>query len=99
MSNVKTLAIAIALTFFGASNAFACFLSGEQTSGMNKICYYNCISGTKAITISSLALCPLNISYEIDKKEKEQNFLRQANNVCVSNEERLQTMICNKTAS
>lgn len=38
-----------------------CFKSGEQTSGMNKICYYKCSSGDAAITISSVSLCPLSI--------------------------------------
>ena len=38
-----------------------CFKTGEQVSGMNKICYYNCLGSTAAITISSVALCPLTI--------------------------------------
>ena len=42
--------------------AGTCFYSGEQISGMNKICYYNCISGTVAITVRSTQLCPLNIN-------------------------------------
>ena len=41
--------------------ATTCFKSGEQTSGMNKICYYNCLGSTKAITISATSLCPLSI--------------------------------------
>ena len=41
--------------------AGTCFASGEQTSGMNKICYYDCTSGTVAITIKSYKLCPLSI--------------------------------------
>lgn len=41
--------------------ASTCFNSGEETSGMNKICYYDCLGGTKAITISSVKLCPLSI--------------------------------------
>lgn len=28
-----------------------CFKTGEQTSGMNKICYYNCLGSAAAITI------------------------------------------------
>jgi len=39
-----------------------CFFSHEQTSGMNKICYYDCMSGTAAITVSSISLCPLSIT-------------------------------------
>lgn len=38
-----------------------CFLKGEQTSGMNKICYYDCLGSAAAITVSSVSLCPLNI--------------------------------------
>ena len=41
--------------------AAGCFKSGEERSGMNKICYYRCTSGTKAITISSTSLCPLSM--------------------------------------
>jgi hypothetical protein len=44
-----------------ANSAVTCFKSGEQTSGMNKICYYNCMGSTAAITISSVSLCPLSI--------------------------------------
>jgi hypothetical protein len=38
-----------------------CFKKGEVTSGMNKICYYDCLGSEAAITISSVSLCPLNI--------------------------------------
>ena len=37
------------------------FLKGEETSGMNKICYYNVLGSTHAITIKSYKLCPLTI--------------------------------------
>ena len=42
--------------------AGTCFKSGEQKSGMNKICYYDCVGGTSAITIKSYELCPLTIN-------------------------------------
>jgi hypothetical protein len=38
-----------------------CFKTGEMISGMNKICYYNCLGSTAAITIGSIDLCPLSI--------------------------------------
>lgn len=38
-----------------------CFKSGEEISGMNRICYYNCMGSTAAITISVGKLCPLTI--------------------------------------
>lgn len=41
--------------------ATTCFKTGEQTSGMNKICYYDCLGSAKAITISATSLCPLSI--------------------------------------
>ena len=44
-----------------ANSAVTCFKSGEQTSGMNKICYYNCMGSTAAMTISAVKLCPLSI--------------------------------------
>lgn len=40
-----------------------CFKSGENTSGMNKICFYNCLGSTVAINISSVELCPLTIEH------------------------------------
>lgn len=42
--------------------AVICFFQYEQVSGMNKICFYDCLGSTTAITISSVSLCPLNIN-------------------------------------
>ena len=42
--------------------AVTCFKQYEQVSGMNKICFYNCVGSTVAITISSVSLCPLTIN-------------------------------------
>lgn len=42
--------------------ALMCFKSGEVISGMNKICFYDCLGSTVAITISSVSLCPLTIN-------------------------------------
>jgi len=42
--------------------AVLCFKSGERVSGMNKICYYDCLGSTVAINISSVSLCPLTIN-------------------------------------
>jgi hypothetical protein len=41
--------------------AVMCFKSGEQSSGMNKICYYDCLGSPAAITIGATQLCPLTI--------------------------------------
>jgi hypothetical protein len=38
-----------------------CFLEGERVDGMNKICFYKCVSGAYAITIGAVQLCPLTV--------------------------------------
>lgn len=38
-----------------------CFFTHERSSGMNKICYYDCLGSPAAITVSAVQLCPLNI--------------------------------------
>lgn len=71
----RTLFTAILGVFMFAGSASACFLSGERMSGLNKICYYDCVDGTKAITIRATSLCPLSINYspgENDKNESDQ---------------------------
>lgn len=57
---------ALALLFPLAGSA--CFLSGERTAGMNKICYYDCVSGTKAVTIRATSLCPLSLYRDLRDK-------------------------------
>lgn len=42
--------------------AVMCFKSGEQRAGTNKICYYDCLGNTVAITIGALDFCPLSIN-------------------------------------
>ena len=42
--------------------AVMCFSKGEQTSGMNKICYYDCLGSTVAINVESYQLCPISIN-------------------------------------
>lgn len=57
---------AAALTIFTATATTAvagtAFLTGERTSGMNKICYYDHLGSTVAITIGATELCPLSIN-------------------------------------
>ena len=36
------------------------FLTGEQKSGMNKICYYNVLGSTYTLTVSAVAICPIS---------------------------------------
>ena len=43
------------------ANATACFFTADEVSGFNRICYYDCMSGERAITIDSMEFCPLTI--------------------------------------
>ena len=38
-----------------------CFSASETVDGLNKICFYDCVSGQAAITIKATQLCPLTI--------------------------------------
>jgi hypothetical protein len=38
-----------------------CFYDSQETSGMNKICYYNCLGSLAAITIGFVEICPMSI--------------------------------------
>ena len=57
--------VALALSLTGSAAAqlrgVVCFFKGEQISGFNKICYYDCLGSLTAITIGSVELCPLTI--------------------------------------
>jgi len=63
---MKNILVAFAFTvaFLLGERATAdviCLFKGEQISGTNKICYYDCLGSVFAITIDGLQLCPLNI--------------------------------------
>jgi hypothetical protein len=69
---VMLISVALGIAYFGVAllpnqtcvddvYAVICFKSGKQVSGMNKICYYNCLGSTAAITISITTICPLSI--------------------------------------
>jgi hypothetical protein len=62
MTNL-TKVLAATFVFSSATSAFAgtAFKTGEQSSGMNKICFYDDLGSTVAITIKSTELCPLSI--------------------------------------
>ncbi len=54
------IAIAMASTLAQAAPGTA-FLKGERVSGMNKICYYDDLGSTLAITVSAYEICPMFI--------------------------------------
>lgn len=62
MRKILFVAIAAAFAAGAALAAETCFLKGERTDGMNKICFYKCITGDAAITIRALELCPMTIN-------------------------------------
>lgn len=45
----------------GQQLAATCPKTGEQLSGTNKICFYNCVGSTTAITVGATQMCPLSI--------------------------------------
>ena len=69
---MRTIIIVAALFIISIATAFAqtgkrirlaatCFSTGEQQSGMTKICYYDCLGSPAAITVNAVSLCPLSI--------------------------------------
>ena len=53
--------VAASIAYAPLGHCATCFFQYEEPAGMNKICYYSCITGRAAITISSVQLCPLTI--------------------------------------
>lgn len=39
------------------------YYTGESTNGMSKICYYDTVRGTMAITIESYEICPISVKF------------------------------------
>lgn len=46
-----------------SANATIGFLTGERTSGLNKICFYNVLGSTYTLNIKSIELCPLSYDF------------------------------------
>ena len=46
-----------------SSGRAACFKSSETTSGLGKICYYNCMGTIRTINITSMQICPLSANF------------------------------------
>ena len=43
-----------------AKNSDVCFYQNASTSGLNKICYYKCVSGMKTKNVGASQICPVN---------------------------------------
>lgn len=51
-------------TFLLADRVMAdviCLFKGEQASGVNKVCFYDCAGTVAAITVAFNQLCPMNV--------------------------------------
>lgn len=46
------------------------FLSGEQESGMNKICMYDVLGDTYTLNLSSVSLCPMSHEFEMSTSRR-----------------------------
>jgi hypothetical protein len=61
MKLYKTISFLVFLLSSSYCFGEICFHRGEKLSGLNKICYYDCINGDVAITVDGFELCPLSI--------------------------------------
>ena len=43
-----------------SSSKDVCFFDSERKSGLNKICYYKCVSGMKTKNVGASQMCPTN---------------------------------------
>jgi hypothetical protein len=57
----KTAAAMLMLAISLNAIAATAFLKGQYVSGMNRICLYDHLGSTVAITVRSIDLCPLTI--------------------------------------
>jgi hypothetical protein len=46
------------------SSTIMCFFSHETVDGFSKICFYDCMCGTKALSVKAYQLCPINARFE-----------------------------------
>lgn len=70
---MKTLLAFVAALTLGSSDysrpvangqqvAMLCLKTGEQISGVNRICFYSCAGSPAAITVSVAQMCPMSIN-------------------------------------
>ena len=59
MKKVYTTMLIIATFITTAHGAYG-FLTGESTSGMNKICYYDVLGSTHTLNVASYEVCPVS---------------------------------------
>lgn len=59
------VAVAFGVLLFMSINAWACtaFYTGERISGMNKLCYFNHLGSDVVLTVRSIDLCPITVTW------------------------------------
>jgi|TARA_B100001964_G_scaffold90578_1_gene101732 hypothetical protein len=68
MKKLRTLILASLALMFSmvhptiTAHAVVCFYDSDYISGMNKICYYDCMGSRAAITVRAVDICPLSIN-------------------------------------
>jgi len=69
MNTLAALALALNVTTPSVSQtaapaqlALACYYTGDEISGPNKLCFYDCAGSRAAITVRITQLCPLSIN-------------------------------------
>jgi hypothetical protein len=62
MRKLTLTIILIGLGMAAVAQAATAFYIGETTSGLHKICYYDHLGDTVAITIKSHKVCPVTIT-------------------------------------
>lgn len=63
VKNAKCILAIIALS--GSISAYAAmgYLKGEQSNGMNKICYYDVLGSTYTLNVPSHQICPVTYNF------------------------------------
>lgn len=96
---MRWLAIVAVASLIGSTAHAApqgmCFKSGERTSGMNKICTYECAGSERETTVGAAQLCPLNIR-DLGSSQRstppQQQPQRQSGMLCLKAGERTSGM-------
>lgn len=65
MKKIKLTVFILTIAASAASYAYCKtgFFTGEQISGMNKICFYDVLGSTMTINISTTNICPVTYQF------------------------------------
>jgi len=60
----KIVTLVVAVLLAATAYAGTAFYTGERTSGMNKVCYYDYLGSTYTANVRSYQMCPTSIRVE-----------------------------------